>query len=73
MLQSGGIHFSNRPCAAKGLDSYRYKGPYGFIMIGANSDQEAFKEAARSMTSGEPAIENLQIWNGIEYVNIEEF
>lgn len=37
----------NRPCAAHGLNSYRYGGPYGWIMIGATDDADALREAAR--------------------------
>lgn len=56
-------HFTNRPCAAKGLVSYRYKGLYGFIMIGAMDHQDALNEAARSLTGSTPVIANLEIWN----------
>ena len=59
----------DRPLAAHGLTSYRLKGRYGWIMIGAVDDDDALREAARSMTSGTPTIERLQRWNGAEYVN----
>ena len=57
-----------RPCAAKGLTSYRYKGRYGWIMIGAGDRAEALREAARSTDNVLPEL--LQVWNGREYVNL---
>lgn len=60
------IHFTEKPCASKGLLSYRYKGRYGFIMIGALSDNDALKEAQRS-TSDKVIIDNLEFWNGSQY------
>ena len=60
----------NRPLADKGLLSYRYKGPFGWIMIGALDDAGALREAARSSSA---AIDraNLQYWNGFEYVPVK--
>lgn len=60
------IHFTEKPCASKGLLIYRYKGRYGFIMIGALSDNDALKEAQRS-TSDKVIIDNLEFWNGSQY------
>lgn len=63
-------HFSNKPCAAEGLTSYRARsgafGGYSWIMIGAKSDQEAMREAFRSSD----AAHDLQRWNGTEYVPV---
>ena len=56
----------NRPLAASGLTSYRIKGPYGYIMIGARSTQEAMREAARSTRA--PRREDLEVWGGDRYV-----
>ena len=56
-------HFTDRPCAAEGLVSYRYKGSFGFIMIGAMDHQDALNEAGRSLTASTPVIANLEIWN----------
>ena len=53
----------NRPCAATGLISYRYNGPFGFIMIGATDHQDAINEANRSLTGARAVMENLEIWN----------
>ena len=38
----------DKPMAAKGLLSYRIKGPYGYIMIGAKDNDDAWNEAQRS-------------------------
>lgn len=61
--------FWERPCAASGLTSYRYRGRYGFIMIGAPSDNSAMREAARS--SFEPIEpDRLERWNGTSYAPV---
>jgi hypothetical protein len=60
---------TDKPLADKGFISYRYKGPMGWIMIGANDDAEAMKQAARSTTDPEP--KNLQVWNGTTYVDCQ--
>ena len=57
----------DKPCAAHGLTSYRYRGRYGWIMIGARDDADALREAARSSSDAINRA-NLQIWNGTEYV-----
>lgn len=60
----------NRPLAAYGLISYRYKGTFGWIMIGAKDHADALREAGRSTHA--PIVANrLQVWNGAEYVNVE--
>jgi len=59
----------HKPVASKGFISYRYKGPYGYIMIGATDDDDALKEARRS-SSKPVTIENLEIWNGKKYVPV---
>lgn len=58
----------NKPCAAHGLTSYRYRGRYGWIMIGARDNADALREAARS-TSDAIVPANLQRWNGNAYEN----
>jgi hypothetical protein len=63
------INLCDKPMASKGLISYRYRGRYGWIMIGARDDSEALKEAQRS-TSDKVIIDNLQIWKGSQYENI---
>ncbi len=58
----------DRPLAAHGLISYRCKGRYGWIMIGAKDHEEAMREARRS--SEGVSREGLEIWNGKEYVKV---
>ena len=62
-------HNSNRPLAAAGLTSYRYRGRWGFVMIGARDDDDALREAARSI-EGEPSRDNLEVWIGDRYVAV---
>lgn len=65
--QSGGImNPCDKPMAAAGLISYRYKGRYGWIMIGARNHADALNEAQRS-TSDKVNQDNLQVWNGTQY------
>lgn len=62
---------TDRPLAIKGLTSYRYRGSFGWIMIGARNDADALREAKRSLTlsrENEPTIENLEVWDGKHYV-----
>lgn len=54
-----------KPLAAPGLNSYRYAGRFGWVMIGARNEADALAEAARSISGqAEPAIsrERLQVW-----------
>jgi hypothetical protein len=55
------LTIEDRPCAAQDLISYRYKGRYGWIMIGARNDSDALREAGRS--TDRVSIDNLQIWD----------
>lgn len=61
--------FTTRPCAAAGLISYRYRGPYGWIMIGAKDDADALREARRS-TSAPITPANLEVWDGAAYAPV---
>lgn len=63
------MSITDKPLAAEGFISYRYKGRYGWIMIGASDDDHALTEARRS-TDYAVDKENLQVWNGSEYVDI---
>ncbi len=56
-----------KPLAAKGLTSYRCKGRYGWIMIGAKDHDDAMREAKRSSDSA--SRDTLQIWDGSRYVS----
>ena len=60
------FYVHDSPLAVQGLTSYRYKGRFGWIMIGAKNHADALKEAARSTNSVQAA--NLQVWNGAQYV-----
>jgi len=64
---NGGM--TDRPMAAEGLTSYRAKGPYGHIMIGAKDHADALREANRS--SSKPLTHaDLEMWNGKGYAPI---
>lgn len=56
--------FHDRPCAARGLQSYRFAHAFGFVMIGAVDDAAAMIEARRSTD----AAGTLERWNGNAYV-----
>jgi len=56
----------NLPMAAPGLLSYRYRGAYGWVMIGATDDADALREAQRS-TLAPVTAGRLQRWTGTEY------
>lgn len=58
--------YFDRPCAAAGLASYRCKGRYGWIMIGATSHADALREARRSCDVARR--EDLEVWDGSRYV-----
>ena len=62
--------FWNRPCAVKGLTSYRYRNTFGWVMIGATDDANALNEANRSIKPDIADISKLQVWNGQSYVNV---
>lgn len=62
----------DRPLAAKGLLSYRYRGNFDWIMIGALDDEDALKSAQTSLSSGVAHISRLEKWNGERYVPCEE-
>ena len=59
----------NKPCAAANLNSYRYRGQYGWIMIGAHDVLDALREAARS--TDHVTINRLEEWKGDKYELVE--
>lgn len=61
---------TNRPMAAAPYHSYRYRGRYGWIMIGAMDDDEALREAQRS-TDTPVTRENLQRWSEYAYFDVD--
>lgn len=59
-----------RPLAIKGLTSYRYRGVWGWVMIGARDVRQALSEASRT----DPRytdMSKLQVWDGQKYVAAE--
>lgn len=60
------VPVTNRPLADRGLLSYRYRQPHGFVMIGAKDDEDALKQAGRSIEST-PQLTALERWNGTSY------
>ena len=60
----------NKPLASKGLKSYRYKGRYGYVMIGATDTQDALREASRS-TDSTVILDNLEAWDYSKYMYIQ--
>jgi len=56
----------NLPMAGPGLQSYRYRSAYGWVMIGATDDADALREAQRS-TPAPVTADRLQRWTGTEY------
>lgn len=58
--------FWERPCAAQGLISYRARSRFGWIMIGARDDADAWREARRSTD----CPTDLQVWDGTRYVPV---
>ncbi len=60
---------SNHPMASNGLITYRYRGRYGFIYIGASTDTEALSEAQRS-TDDKVTPDRLERYNGRRFVGV---
>lgn len=58
-----------KPLAAAGLTSYRYRGDYGWVMIGAIDNSDAMKEAGRSV-SHSPSMDRLEKWDGKKYIPV---
>ena len=64
-----GLTMPNHPMASDGLITYRYRGRYGFIYIGASTDTEALSEAQRS-TDDKVTPDRLERWNGQHYAGV---
>lgn len=60
----------DQPLAANGITSYRYRGTFGYIMIGATDTGDALREAARS-TRGPITTDKLEVWDGSIYKPVE--
>jgi len=54
------------PGRPRGLISYRLRGPYGYIGIGARDHEDAMREAARSTRNPDRAA--LEVWKGSRWV-----
>lgn len=63
------LHHSEKPLAAAGLISYRCKGPFGYIMIGATSDDDALSQARHSSPQVQAGA--LERWDGVRYSPVE--
>lgn len=64
---------ADKPTAAPGLTSYRYNnGDKGHVMIGAKDQDDAMREAMRSVTGGSVTVGNLEVWNGDKYVPVDQ-
>lgn len=63
--------WSNRPVAAPGLQSYRYAGPRGWIMMGAKDDAAALRKAQESSAITVTEA-RLQRWDGKAYVPVTQ-
>jgi len=59
---------TDRPLAVSGLISYRARGRYGWVMIGAVDDVDALSEAYRSSDS--VSVGSLEVWDGQRYVPV---
>lgn len=64
------MNVADRPLAAEGFSSYRYRGRYGFVMIGATSTADALGQARLSIGT-EPHVGNLEVWDGAAYVPVQ--
>lgn len=65
-LRSRPTQASERPLAAPGLTSYRCRGRFGWIMIGAHDGADALREARRSWP--EAMSDSMEVWDGRRYV-----
>lgn len=57
---------SDLPCASPGYISYRARGRYGYIMIGALDIDDAWREARRSCDDPK----DMEIWDGTRYAPV---
>ena len=57
---------TNSVRAVEGLDTYRFRGRFGYIYAGARSVEEALQEVRRS-TSGTVSVENLEVLEDNEF------
>ena len=65
-----GVRLSSMPLAAYGYTSYRYRGIYGWVMIGAKDVDDALREASRSVDV--VVRDRLEVWDGSKYIPVGE-
>lgn len=51
-----------KPCAAHGLVSFRYRQDFGYIMIGAKDQEDAVREVKRT-TNDALILDRLEVWD----------
>lgn len=63
------MNITDNPLAIPGLVSYRYLNRFGWVMIGATDDEDALREAARSVCQSDlpTTPDRLQRWDGTAY------
>lgn len=54
--------YFDKPCAIDGLNSFRYRGNCGWIMIGATDQNDALHQALISLSHGEATLNRLERW-----------
>lgn len=66
----GEKELTSKPLAVKGLNSFRYLGAFGYVMIGAKNVFDAIQEAERSI-EGKADVTKLEVWNGKAYEKLK--
>jgi len=61
----------DKPLAAAGLTSYRYRGNYGWVMIGATDANDALREALRSVSHGGVSMDRLEVYGLAGYEPVQ--
>ncbi len=69
MKDTSKIPHWDKPMAAAGLTSYRYRHGRTWVMIGAPNAKQALNEALRSISRPLEgvSIQYLEVWNGSKY------
>lgn len=64
------MRFTEKPLAVCPYKSYRYRGAFGWVMIAAMDNEDALKEAQRSVEST-VTMDRLEYWDGQQYQPIK--
>jgi hypothetical protein len=65
------VPMHDRPLAAYPLTSYRYRGEFGWVMIGAKSNADALVSARRSVNKRHTCVyDRLEVWKEGRYVPV---